>query len=144
MPRFALPLVLLSLLLAAEPLEAQKRCVKGIPCGNSCIAATKTCRIGTGSATPATKAPARDPAAVRRDSLAATARARAALQSAGQRPADSARAGVSPFVGDAARKVFFKRGCAPATKIGAVDLVVFATEAEAKAAGYARSGADGC
>lgn len=26
------------------------RCKKGIPCGNSCIAANKTCRVGPGSA----------------------------------------------------------------------------------------------
>jgi len=26
------------------------RCKKGIPCGNSCIAANKTCRVGRGSA----------------------------------------------------------------------------------------------
>lgn len=39
------------LLVSVNNLEAQKRCTKGIPCGNSCIAANKTCRIGAGTAT---------------------------------------------------------------------------------------------
>lgn len=32
------------------PAYAQKNCRKGIPCGNSCISAKKTCRIGSGTA----------------------------------------------------------------------------------------------
>lgn len=44
---------LLFLALGAADAIAQKRCVKGQPCGNSCIAQSKTCRIGTGSATRA-------------------------------------------------------------------------------------------
>ena len=42
-------IAVLTLGLSAFSLEAQKRCVKGIPCGNTCIAANKTCRIGTPS-----------------------------------------------------------------------------------------------
>ena len=34
-------------------LHAQKNCKKGIPCGNTCIAANKVCRIGTTSPAPA-------------------------------------------------------------------------------------------
>lgn len=38
----------------AEPQLARrfccKRCTKGIPCGNSCIAAWKRCRVGPGCA----------------------------------------------------------------------------------------------
>jgi len=45
------------LLLLASAASAQRRCVKGIPCGGSCISASKTCRIGTGSAT--SESPAR-------------------------------------------------------------------------------------
>src|SRR5688572_10957598 len=41
------------LVAAAIPAEAQRRCTKGIPCGNTCISATKTCRVGSGSATKA-------------------------------------------------------------------------------------------
>ena len=34
-------------------LRAQKNCTKGIPCGRTCIAANKVCRIGTTSPAPA-------------------------------------------------------------------------------------------
>lgn len=47
--------VVLSILaadLSVAPLVAQ-HCTKGIPCGNTCIAATKTCRVGQGTATQA-------------------------------------------------------------------------------------------
>ena len=44
----------LGLLLAAAPAVAQKNCTKGIPCGKTCISATKTCRVGTPSSTPPT------------------------------------------------------------------------------------------
>jgi endonuclease YncB( thermonuclease family) len=39
------------LLLIPSAADAQKKCVKGKPCGNTCIAVSATCRIGTGSAT---------------------------------------------------------------------------------------------
>lgn len=42
--------VLFSLALSSSLLEAQKKCVKGIPCGNTCISADKVCRVGRGSA----------------------------------------------------------------------------------------------
>lgn len=35
------------LVACAADAAAQKRCTKGIPCGNSCIAANKTCRVGS-------------------------------------------------------------------------------------------------
>lgn len=55
---------LLGLLLAiATPASAQN-CKKGIPCGNSCIAATRTCRVGQGTARAAPGSPgAKQPAA---------------------------------------------------------------------------------
>lgn len=37
-----------TLLVFAQPSEAQKRCRKGIPCGNTCISAAKTCHVGIG------------------------------------------------------------------------------------------------
>ena len=30
-----------------SPANAQKNCTKGIPCGNTCISASKVCRVGT-------------------------------------------------------------------------------------------------
>jgi hypothetical protein len=47
-------------------LEAQRNCTKGIPCGGSCIAATKTCHVGTAGAAapPAATGPTAAPRAV--------------------------------------------------------------------------------
>lgn len=45
----ALIFIALFLFTPLEAAVAQKNCKKGIPCGNSCISATKTCRIGTPS-----------------------------------------------------------------------------------------------
>lgn len=44
--------VTLLLAVVAKDAEAQRRCTKGIPCGGSCIAATKTCRVGAPSSEP--------------------------------------------------------------------------------------------
>lgn len=41
--------LLLLVVFSAINLQAQRNCTKGIPCGNSCISATKTCRIGSTS-----------------------------------------------------------------------------------------------
>jgi hypothetical protein len=48
------------------------------------------------------------------------------------------------FVGSASRKVFMTAGCSLVPQLEPLDRVVFRTEAEARAAGYARSGAPGC
>jgi 5-methylcytosine-specific restriction endonuclease McrA len=57
--------VLLTLALGvAGPLAAQKQCHKGIPCGNSCISASKTCHVGTApprAASSATRSLTRTP-----------------------------------------------------------------------------------
>jgi endonuclease YncB( thermonuclease family) len=37
-------------ILSVSTAIAQKRCVKGVPCGNTCIAASKTCHVGQGTA----------------------------------------------------------------------------------------------
>lgn len=42
-------LVVALMLLIAGPLEAQRNCRTGKPCGNTCIARDKVCRVGTGS-----------------------------------------------------------------------------------------------
>lgn len=57
--RWSVPAVLVMFAALALPsaLEAQKNCVRGKPCGNTCIARNKTCRVGTGSARAATLRP---------------------------------------------------------------------------------------
>ena len=54
-------LTLLFVILTPSILDAQRNCVKGKPCGRSCIARDKVCRIGTPTTTtpraPAAAAP---------------------------------------------------------------------------------------
>ena len=52
--RFTAPILALFMVLTASPAVAQKNCKKGKPCGNSCIAMNKTCRIGSTSSTKGT------------------------------------------------------------------------------------------
>ncbi len=52
------------LLLTSVAADAQRVCKRGIPCGNTCIAANRTCRVGpakpdTGAANPVTSAAAK-------------------------------------------------------------------------------------
>jgi hypothetical protein len=63
------------LILGPTALFAQRRCVKGIPCGGSCIAANKVCRVGapTPTPTPAAKDTVRPAQPLATPSVAATA-----------------------------------------------------------------------
>ena len=45
-----LTLAIAALIAFPAAADAQKRCVKGKPCGNTCIAANKTCRVATAPA----------------------------------------------------------------------------------------------
>jgi hypothetical protein len=100
---------------------AQKRCKKGIPCGNTCIAATKTCRIGPTPA-PQTTSP--------------------------RRPLNSANTGREaaelPWVASSRGHTYYRRGCGGANKLSRDNLIYFKTEGEAQQAGYQRSSARGC
>ena len=107
------------LLLAAAPsiAQAQKNCKKGIPCGNSCIAANKTCRVGTPSTQPS--------AASRADSSAA-------VTSTGE------------WVGSSRGHTYYRAGCSGANKLAKGNLIYFKSEADAKKAGYTHSVSRGC
>lgn len=117
----------LGLLLAvASSAAAQRRCTKGIPCGNTCIAATKTCRIGT---TPAPKPEANAP-------LPAVP-----LVS----PATSVTVGKDTlYVGSRVDQVFFLRTCTAALDLAPENRRYFKTEQEAFDAKYRRSRVPGC
>jgi hypothetical protein len=81
-------------------------------------------------------------------SVASTASTAAPAPAASQPPAAAAAAapasGGESFVGNAASRVYFLKGCQASKSIQPENLVVFAAKAEAVAAGYARSGAPGC
>ena len=116
MRAFAL-LVLASLALASSA-QAQKRCTKGIPCGNSCIAANKVCRIGS-------SAPAARPSTQE-----------ASVPSIGAPPQE--------WVASKKGRTYYRLGCRGANGLSKANLIFFKTEDEALLAGYTRSRAKGC
>lgn len=114
-------LLLLSMLFFVVPVaSAQKRCKKGIPCGNTCISAAKTCRIGT--PTPA-------PQIEQRRIVPSTDQA-----------ADSA----APWVASSRGKTYYMAGCAGAKQLAPATRIGFKSEEDAKKAGYRRSTQKGC
>ena len=117
------PLVAIATLLAfAQPSEAEKRCRKGIPCGNTCISATKTCHVGSGDATSAR--PLTSSAAA--DSQPDTAHVPAA------------------WVASSRGSTYYRNGCSGGRRLSPENRIYFATEEQAQRAGYRRSRTDGC
>ena len=140
--RLSAILTLGMLLTSATALEAQKRCTKGIPCGNTCIAASKTCRIGTPRQEPTRRVL---PSVVRGDSArgapanADTAQAR----EHGAASRDSTRVNA-PWVASSRGQVYYARGCSAARRLAPQNLIYFRTAEEAERAGYRRSRSRGC
>lgn len=116
--------------------EAQKNCKKGIPCGNTRISATKTCRIGTSSSTP------------RPRTLASPSTAPSEGEANQLAPADGENRGTIPsdfpWVGSLADKVYFRATCHPAQDLARPNRRYFLNEAEVAEAGYRRSRTPGC
>src|SRR5207248_200309 len=98
--------------------NAQKRCRKGIPCGNTCIAANKTCRAG----------------------MPAYAPPPSQLSPPAQAEPDTSRAWVASSRGHA----YYKHGRSGANRLTPSNRVHFRTEEEAQRAGYRRSTPRGC
>jgi hypothetical protein len=113
--------------LALESLDAQPRCKKGIPCGNSCISATKVCRIG--SADPPPPPPPSSPI----------------LPMISPRSLyDSSTQPQSMWVGSVDGEVYYYAGCPTAAKLTPDERIYFKSEEQARAARYRRSRAKGC
>src|SRR2546427_9390010 len=108
-------------LLAVSNAEGQKNCRKGIPCGNTCIAANKVCHVGTPSTTPTVS-----PAPARNDTTAVA-------------PKDGAA-----WVASSRGHTYYRRGCSTANRLSPTNLIYFRTEEEAQQAGYRRSTSRGC
>lgn len=109
----------LSLLTLTSIAEAQKRCVRGIPCGNTCIAANKTCRVGTGNATSAS-----NPAPASTVAMSAP--------------------GGAQFVASSRGQVYYWIGCSAWKSLATANLIYFKTREAAQAAGYRPSASRGC
>jgi hypothetical protein len=114
-------LVIVALLLPIGAGHAQKNCRKGIPCGNSCIAANKVCRIGTPR--PVVQSVAVD--------SGVSARTDTAQQTAA-------------WVGSSRGSTYYRSGCAGARKLSPRNLIYFKTEEDAQHAGYRHSVQRGC
>lgn len=110
-------LSVLALLLLASPSAGQRRCVKGIPCGGTCISATKTCHVGSGSATAAPKPTRTAPTAA----------------------PDGAR-----FVASSKGQVYYLATCTAARRLSPANRIYFKSDKEALAAGYRPSASSGC
>ncbi len=108
-------------LLVVSNAEGQKNCRKGIPCGNTCIAANKVCHIGTPSTPPTTT-----PTPARSDSTAV------------------AQKDSMAWVASSRGHTYYRRGCKTANRLSRANLIYFRTEEEAQRAGYHRSASRGC
>lgn len=110
----------------ASPASAQRQCKKGIPCGNSCIAANRTCRVGT-------------PAAASAPAEATPAPVRSLIDSSALRPKDSSSA-LGAQVGGGSTKVWVNRSshiyhCPGSRNYGTTKNGVFMSEKDAMAQG---------
>lgn len=113
-------LTTVALFLAPGVADAQRVCRTGKPCGNTCIARDKVCRVGTGTA-------------------------RAAGQPA---PTPAAAAAAAPegaaYVASSRGRVYYWTGCSAWRSLAPANLRYFNTAAEAQAAGYTPSQSQGC
>src|SRR5687767_14169548 len=108
--------VVVSLFLPAWA-EAQKNCRKGIPCGNSCISATKTCRIGTPAPAPAS-----------------------AVQAVAEHVAEpNTASSEAAWVASSRGSTYYRNGCSGGNKLSPANRIYFATAEAAEAAGFRRS-----
>jgi hypothetical protein len=111
-------IIVLSLSISSA-VEAQKNCRKGIPCGNSCISASKVCRIG--SSEPAGRAP------------------EYVIPSTVQPLVPSE---PEQWVAQARGRVFYRASCQAAKELS--ELIYFKSQGEALERGYQRSKVPGC
>jgi hypothetical protein len=109
-------LAVIALIFIPAVAEAQPNCKKGKPCGNSCIAVSKTCRIGTAE-------PEKKPV----------------LSTAGTSIPDGAK-----WVADDRGTIYYKVGCFIAVSLPPEHRRYFKTEDEAKAAKLVRSTEKSC
>lgn len=117
MRRLLLTLCLLVVSLAS-PLLAQKHCTKGIPCGNTCIAADRVCHVGPATPPPAAASPI---------------------------PLGTfSHDGSLPWVASSRGRTYYvnSRVCPSGQKLK--NKIYFRSEDEARAKGYARSGQREC
>lgn len=138
MLRTALTVVTVALFAVSSGAEAQPHCRKGIPCGGSCIAANKTCHVGS-STSPSEARSTRVPLVTAAEDPEPGTPRQAVLSAR-----DSALLRQAEYVGSKADSVFFRKWCIAAEDLAASNRRYFRTATEAIAAGFRRSRAEGC
>ena len=131
--RVLLRLLALGALLAVLPsfADAQRRCVKGRPCGNTCIAVDRTCRIGTPQTAPAATVSTAEPAPTR---LAEDTSAAETAETESE----------APWVASSRGSTYYRNGCTAGNRLSPANRIYFASEEEAQRVGYRRSRSRGC
>lgn len=134
MSHFRSALVLVAALAISFPGEAGAQvCRRGKPCGNSCIAQNKTCRVGQGTARAAPSTPA------------ATARpSTQPVRDAAPAESTPAIPDGAAFVASSRGRVYYWVGCSSWRSLSRANLRWFTTRADAESAGYTPSQARGC
>ena len=112
--RYAVFVATLSLISVSHG-EAQRVCRTGKPCGNTCIARNRTCRVGSGTARAATPT---------ESSIAIPEGAQ--------------------YVASSRGRVYYWVGCSAWRSLARSNLRFFQSRADAHAAGYTRSQSAGC
>ena len=119
----ALLLLVVAALAAFSPPAAAQVCRTGKPCGNTCIARNRTCRVGAGTA-------------------------RAAPGSTAPLPSVSSGTVTVPagalFVASSRGQVYYATSCSAWRSLTAANLIWFSTREEAAGAGYRASTSPGC
>lgn len=106
---------------------AAQNCRRGIPCGNSCIAATRVCHIGGGTARSIVP---------RNDTTSAAEPEKLVSPPRGS--------GQQQWVGSFADGVYFLASCTAAQDLAPANRRTFTSESAAIAAGYRHSRTPGC
>jgi hypothetical protein len=127
--RLTTALVLVCLIYPVQ-IEAQPNCRKGKPCGNSCIARDKVCRVGAPQARPPAAAPVVDAKAAGLVDVNALA----------------VKDPSAPWVAFRDGSIYYRNvmGCEPARVPVKTDRVYFKSEEDAKRAGLTGSKEGGC
>lgn len=112
-----------ALLVSASTAAAQRACKKGIPCGNTCISASKVCHIDAAPSKATTDSSVKDSTKDTMTKSATTADA---------------------WVGSTKGNMYYRIGCSGANVLSPANRVTFKTEIDAQKAGYHRSATKGC
>lgn len=111
----------------AAGLEAQPVCRRGKPCGNTCIAMNRTCRVGAGTARAAPSPPS--------------------VPASAEQPAATAPSGVpegAQYVASSRGRIYYWVGCSAWRSLSVANLRFFSSRVEAVATGYTPSQSAGC